>query len=273
MDTTIYYFTGTGNSLKVARGLSNRIGNCELVPIAKIWQQKNIVAKTEKVGFVYPLYFWGLPKIVEEFVKKIDLRDVDYIFSVLTRGFTSGRATYDLESILKEKGKILSAGFKVTMPDNYTPKLSIPSKAKQDKKFKRAEIKVEKIAEIVRTNQKKIKKDHFITIKLSKGAHNRWLERASSIDKHFSVDDRCNSCGTCEKVCPVENVRLVNGKPQWHHQCQECLACLHFCPQIAIQVNKKTEKQGRYRHPDLSVEDMIMQKGKTTYSVLDKRNR
>ncbi len=260
MDTTIYYFSGTGNSLKVARDISKKVGNCELVPIAKIWQQKNIVAKTEKVGFVYPLYFWGLPKIVEEFVKKIDLRDTKYIFSVMTRGFTSGRATYDLESIIKEKGKFLSAGFKVTMPDNYTPKLSIPSKEKQDKKFKRAEVKAEKIAEIVKTNQKKIEKDHFITIKLSKGSHNRWLERVSAIDKHFSVDDRCNSCGICEKVCPVNNVRLVDGKPQWNHQCQECLACLHFCPQIAIQVNKKTEKQGRYHHPEVNVKDIIMQK-------------
>ena len=56
MSTTIYYFTGTGNSLKIARDIAEKL-DAELVPMAKIWQQESIASNTEKVGFVHPLYY------------------------------------------------------------------------------------------------------------------------------------------------------------------------------------------------------------------------
>ena len=35
MDTTIYYFTGTGNSLKIAKDLKDDLGNTSIVQICK----------------------------------------------------------------------------------------------------------------------------------------------------------------------------------------------------------------------------------------------
>ena len=72
MTTTIYYFTGTGNSLKIARDLAEKV-DAELIPIAKVWQQETVIATTEKVGFVHPLYLFNkilfkisiiIPKVV-----------------------------------------------------------------------------------------------------------------------------------------------------------------------------------------------------------------
>lgn len=37
MKSTIYYFSGTGNSLIIARNLNKKLGDSELVPIAKVW--------------------------------------------------------------------------------------------------------------------------------------------------------------------------------------------------------------------------------------------
>jgi flavodoxin len=34
MKTILYYFTGTGNSLAIAEGLSRQLGDCDLVPVA-----------------------------------------------------------------------------------------------------------------------------------------------------------------------------------------------------------------------------------------------
>ncbi|MHA2473730.1 MAG: EFR1 family ferrodoxin, partial [Promethearchaeota archaeon] len=86
INTTIYYFTGTGNSLTIAKSLEEHIENCELIPIAKLWQVKNIKSTSEKIGFVFPLYYSGLPKIVFDFISKIDLGKSDYFFSVVTSG-------------------------------------------------------------------------------------------------------------------------------------------------------------------------------------------
>ncbi len=31
----------------------------------------------------------------------------------------------------------------------------------------------------------------------------------------LSQDEAAAGCGLCEKVCPVDNIRLENGRPQW----------------------------------------------------------
>ncbi len=64
METTIYYFTGTGNSLQIAKNVRDKLEDCKLIPIVKVWQIKDLTATCEKVGFVFPLYWSGLPKIV-----------------------------------------------------------------------------------------------------------------------------------------------------------------------------------------------------------------
>ncbi|MBY8992647.1 MAG: EFR1 family ferrodoxin [Candidatus Lokiarchaeota archaeon] len=62
----------------------------------------------------------------------------------------------------------------------------------------------------------------------------------SILDKSFHVDDNCTSCGVCERVCPVKNIVLIDGVPQWQHKCQHCLARINFCPEKSIQFGDKT---------------------------------
>jgi ferredoxin len=84
----------------------------------------------------------------------------------------------------------------------------------------------------------------------------------------FSVENTCTGCGTCAKVCPVANIVMENDRPVWLQKCELCCSCLHFCPVEAIQLNmmQGTKGRGRYRHPDLTVEDMEAQRGEKTDS-------
>ena len=79
-------------------------------------------------------------------------------------------------------------------------------------------------------------------------------------DKSFYAEDTCTSCGICVKVCPVNNITLEEGIPQWQHKCQQCLACINFCPEKCIQFGDKTLKTQRYHHPEITVKDLISQK-------------
>jgi len=120
METTIYYFTGTGNSLKIAMSLSEKLEQCELVPIAKIWEDDHLASSSEKVGFIFPLYYAGLPKIVYDFLSKIELAKSNYFFAVITNaGDINNTPLLQIETILNTKSKSLSAGFYVKMPNNY----------------------------------------------------------------------------------------------------------------------------------------------------------
>ena len=262
MKTAIYYFTGTGNSLKVARELTEKLENCELIPIAKVWRKEHIITTSKNIGIVFPLYYYGLPKIIFDFVNKIDLNKTDYVFAVITMGGEwEGAAFNQLEKIFRTKSKSLNAGFIVTMPNNFIFDQDIYPEDQEKELLEKSIKQIEKIADSINKNVQNME----IDLEQKRG---RSIERTNisfhksvnESDKHFQVDENCNNCGICEKVCPVNNIFLVEGKPQWQHQCQQCLACINFCPEEAIQYGKRTIGRGRYHHPEITVKDLFNQK-------------
>ena len=76
-------------------------------------------------------------------------------------------------------------------------------------------------------------------------------------DKGFNVSDACTGCGTCEAVCPVANIVMKNKKPSFQHNCEQCMACVQWCPKQAINYKNKTQKRGRYTHPDVGSQMVI----------------
>ena len=87
-----------------------------------------------------------------------------------------------------------------------------------------------------------------------------FIEKVNESDKSFYSDNNCTSCGICEKICPVNNIIIIDGKPQWQHKCQQCLACINLCPEKSIQFGTKTLKTQRYHHPEITVQDITNQK-------------
>lgn len=73
----------------------------------------------------------------------------------------------------------------------------------------------------------------------------------------FWVKDTCNGCGSCKKVCPVKNVEMDNGKPKRGDACEQCLACIHWCPKEAIEFGKNTKNRKRYRNLQVKMADII----------------
>ena len=259
MKTTIYYFSGTGNSLKIARLLAEKLKDTELIPIAKIWQEESILPQSNKIGFIFPLYFYGCPLIVLNFIKKLDLSNTDYIFAVITsHGGGSGATLSQINKILKKSSKALNAGFSIQMPGNYIPMYDIASKQAHKLDFERAKDKIDFIADLIGKNGSEIQNEILPVI--GKLFNNFFCNRVNKNDKNFYADERCNSCKVCETVCPVNNIIMIDGKPVWQHKCQRCLACIHFCPQKSIQYKKKTIKRKRYHHPEITLEDIINQK-------------
>lgn len=70
-------------------------------------------------------------------------------------------------------------------------------------------------------------------------------------DNDYWVDDNCNNCRNCERICPRGNIKIKNGKPAWDHDCELCFACIQWCPQEAIQYQKGTQEITRSHHPEL----------------------
>lgn len=261
MKTVLFYFSGTGNSYSVAKKLQNELGDCKLVSLMDYVKNKKYQlsddAECNTVGFVFPLYYFSMPKAVIDFVENINLSGVNYTFAIITRGGAGwqGGALSHLKDKLKSRGYCLNAGFYVRMPDNYIPAYNIPKLETRKKYFKYAEDKLNEIISKIKVKSPTIEREYAVALRPL--VHRYYLKNVNKLDIGFFADNECNSCGICEKICHFDNISIEAGKPNWKHNCQFCLACIHFCPKKAIQWKKGTKKRERYHHPDVTLNDYI----------------
>lgn len=264
MKTLIYYFTGTGNSLAAARTIARELGETGLAPIAQEKRPGRIVPPADRVGIVCPVYDAGLPLIVREFAERLDLGVVKYTFAVVTMGGIGISALRQLNGILVQGGnRKLDAAFAVRMPGNFPPVSRPPSAEKRAEILAKADTRLAAIAATIASGARVSPGFSPLSAIMKSLTYGPFSRSVHDTDRNFSVGGSCTSCGTCERVCPVGNIAMTDGRPAWQHRCELCCACLHFCPVEAIQLSvlQGTLGRGRYRHPDLSAEDMMIQQG------------
>ncbi|HJX02041.1 MAG TPA: EFR1 family ferrodoxin [Candidatus Humimicrobiaceae bacterium] len=277
METEIYYFSGTGNSLFVAKKLQELLPDSELIPIVKRIEENNYDIKGKNAGFVFPCHGLTIPIPVRDFLKRIEAASVAYFFVIATRGGTVFKGFEVIEDYLKRQGKHLNAAFAINMGLN-DPKLgyfAIPTKDELDTIEKNALKKLEEIQKIILTREEYQDKTgvSFSNNKLL----NYILERlipfmthfiSPLVKKYFYADPKCTGCGICENVCLSGKVKMAGSRPVWQSnvKCYLCYSCLNYCPSEAVQIYSKiwmksyTAEKGRYPHPHATAIDISKQK-------------
>ncbi|MFH0921893.1 MAG: EFR1 family ferrodoxin [Fibrobacterota bacterium] len=257
MKTTIFYYTGTGNTLWAARTLADKLGDAELVPIAD-WKPGVGRIDSKGIGLAFPVYIWGLPARVIRFLDELASMKPDYCFALAVNGGQVATTLVQLKKLLKRKGIALASGFDITMPSNYIPWGGPPAKEKQEALFSAAEKKLDTVAGIIRVRETHpVDKGPLWQNLLFSLLYKISFKQIPKMDKSFWVDEKCNACGTCARVCPSGNITLPEKKPVWNRHCEQCLACLQWCPQEAVQFGKKTPGYKRYHHPAIRLKDML----------------
>jgi len=257
MSGIIYCYTGTGNSLWTARTIAGKLGDAEVFPMVKIGDGP-VTGDADIVGLVFPVHIWGVPRRVIRLLDRLAGAKPGYVFAVAVNGGQVSNTLVQLEKLLAKRGIALAAGFSVVMPSNYIPWGGPGTAEDCAARYEAAEKRIETIAGAVRDRR---------TIPVEKGplwqrivftwVYNMSFKRVPEMDKSFRADEKCNSCGICAKVCPAGNIALDGGKPAWLHRCEQCLACIQWCPREAIQYGKKTPGYQRYHHPAVTLKDMI----------------
>ena len=258
METLIYYFTGTGNSLWAGRKLAENLPDASLRPMAPLVRSGGRVRpEAGRVGIVCPVYYLGLPSLAARFAGMLDTSDTGYLFAAVTMGGMGGTAALrQLDRILSRNGKRLDASIPVRMPGNYLVGYSPPATAKQEELFRNAGEALAGFAEAVKAGRPIPPGPALLSGLVHALIYPRFIASLPESDREFSVSDACTSCNTCVQVCPVENITLEAGRPAWHHRCECCLACIHACPVEAIQRGRNTAGRARYRHPAVSIPDL-----------------
>lgn len=259
----IYYFTGTGNGLHISKSIKKYVkgdyDEIKLIPINTLDLSNEIRSSADTIGIIYPIYSMTSPDIVRRFAEKLRTQSNTYLYLY---GHSGGANTQGgMYSILK----ILEANHIRVSNDYETIFHSSSALIKYDDKqvLEMLDIAEESIQEnIKRIGLKEIKRN--TTISLSKKTQfaitrnlGSVLESYLQIKKITSNDD-CIGCKTCEKICPVENIAIVNGKPSFSDQCQMCLSCVNQCPKKALSFGKMSkDRLLSYRHPNVKLSELV----------------
>ncbi|GHU95509.1 hypothetical protein FACS1894208_08440 [Clostridia bacterium] len=114
---SIFYFSGTGNSLFAARTIAAALDNAELTPVADSFGAD--LSGYERIGFVYPIYFGGVPLVVKNFVESLQIPKDAYLYAIATRGGIPQNGLKEINALLSAKGRELDFGTLLMMGANY----------------------------------------------------------------------------------------------------------------------------------------------------------
>jgi len=245
--TVIFWFSGTGNSLYAAKRLAAELD----ARLVRITGDAPAEAAGGKIGFVFPSYYGNLPRAVRSFVERLEIRPESYIFAVVTMGAAGQGSLSALSKALKVKGLRLSYGRGVHMPANYVLNYNPADPEKCAGTLARADERFKKIAAGIAAGTRSVR-----SFPLTAGNLYKNIEK---LDAGFAAGEGCTGCGLCERLCPVGNIKLENGRPVWQRRCERCVACISWCPAKAIDYNDKTKDRRRYQNPRVGAEELYEQ--------------
>ena len=258
MKTQLYVYTGTGNSLWIARQLAMELKETTVEFMPPL--SRSFTVDADRVGLVFPVHIWGVPFHVVQFVNHLQVKHGTHLFAVAVNAGQPAATLLQMQKLMSNQGFLLASGYSVVMPSNYTPWGGPGPIDRQQRLFRDAQEKVKEIADAVLLGERnEVERGPLWQNILFSWIYKLSFRKVSKMDEKFWVDDRCNGCGICLKVCPAKNINVINEKPVWLHHCEQCLACLQWCPQEAIQYGKNTVKYPRYHHPEVILKDMLDQ--------------
>lgn len=252
----IYYFSGTGNSTFVAMTLGNFLGmEIKFIPEIDTHIEQ---APEDGILFVFPVYSWGTPPLVSKFIANLGNDFWDRIKEmgvsvdcVMTCGDEVALAPEMIIKDLRKKGIDLNSVWSVIMPNNYVllPGFDVDPKELENRKLMECEPRILEIAQSLSRKEKRIDVTRGSIPALKSRIVYPLFKRWGIFPRKWHFTDSCIGCGKCEKICPLCNVKMKDGHPEWGRNCCSCLGCYHICPVHAVAYGKETGKKGQYLFP------------------------
>ena len=283
----IFYFSGTGNTKWAASKLAAATRE-DLISIAPYMRADDsshnlaepfILKENERLGFVFPVHGWRVPKLVREFISKMKilrepsdasaenkakaddcLKNRPFAYCVCTAGDSIGLTIENLNEVISLNPSLqalgiteVSSSYSLIMPESYIglPFMDVDPKEREIRKKENAAQELAVACEEIFDRKEGINRlvkgpiPWFFT-KVVGG----FFENVLITDKRFHVEkDRCVKCGICANVCPVGDIKGGHGEyPVWlhHKDCLTCFTCYHHCPHHAIEFGNQTQKKGQY---------------------------
>ena len=248
----IFCFSGTGNSRYIAGRISDALRDEVTDLNEKIKANDNSQIRTGRdVILVTPTYAWRIPRIVSDWLSAAELIGAERIWFVMDCGSEIGNAAKYNRRLAEEKVLRYMGTAQIIMPENYIAMFGVPQAAEAEKIVGKAEPYIaDVIAHIGGGRAFPAPRDNLYDRFMS-GTVNPIFYRFFVKSAPFGAGSACIGCGQCAKRCPLNNIKLIGGKPAWGKECTHCMACICYCPTEAIEYGKKSIGKPRYHFEQL----------------------
>ena len=271
----IFYSSATGNTrwaaIKLASATQDRLIDIavEMRTMKKSGATPTepfVLEEGERLGFVFPVHGWRVPKLVRDFIFRLQIRQrnqegvVPFAYCVCTAGDSIGKTIENLNKTLSRNASLSGIGvtkvtssYSLIMPESYVglPFMDVDPRGRGIWKIEKSKVELGVICEELLNRKEGVNRlvkgpiPWFFT-KVVGG----FFEHVLITDKHFHVTaDKCVKCGICANVCPVNDIDGGKGEmPRWlhHKDCLTCFNCYHHCPHHAIEFGHQTQQKGQY---------------------------
>jgi len=241
----IYYFTGTGNTLALARAAAEELSSHGVYAKLRDIQAESDGERPELLGVVFPVYGFGPPRIVSKFLHRLPRGNGCKAMVIANAAGMAGPAASIVAETLAAKGYNVVLADWIEMPSNYIIAKEAVEEAKAHEVISRGQERVKELTRAMLGDRGGlVKKQRHHALRL---VHWGFLQGLNRMYKYYKHSDKCTGCGACVGMCPTGSIALnAARRPIWSPSCEHCLRCVNLCPHAAIEFGGTTGGKRRF---------------------------
>lgn len=245
----ILYFSASGNTEYIAKLLAKELDD-ECIDMNERIRTDDYTRVFSKKPFVIctPVYVCDIPIFVREYIKRLPFRGNRKVYYVFTSGGYAGMSGTTAKKLTVRKNMIYMGHAELTMPSNHIVSNAYPSTEPDEcrRRISDSSGRISGIAYAIKHGEKLTARHVYLFEKLVILPFNPIWVRYMQPSKDFRTTDKCVGCGKCSRVCPINNIQMIEKRPVWGERCAHCMACILGCPFEAIEYADITPCKDKY---------------------------
>ncbi|HAN09389.1 MAG TPA: (4Fe-4S)-binding protein [Clostridiales bacterium] len=251
-----YYYTGTGNSYRVASWVADKASRkaleVKMIPVGKY--DKKQLDDTDAdtiIHITFPTHALTAPFSVIKFVRELPKAKGQKVMITATRSGGAflkdmpgceGTGSYLIGLILALKGYNIVSVEAIDMPPNWNVMLPTYTVKKNEYIIGVSNTFVNELSEKILSGKKVY--GGFISFLIGLVCLPLSLAYLFAgrffLPKMLFSNHKCTGCGLCAKSCPVGAIKMLGKeekRPYWKFSCESCMRCTAFCPNNAVEAH------------------------------------
>lgn len=246
----ILWFSATGNSKYAAEFLAKGL-NRNMISIFDRVKNEDYspIDSADDLIFVTPTYAWRIPRVVSDYIERVEFSGNKRAYFVMTCGGDIGNAEKYLKRLCNKKGFEYMGVAHIVMPENYIAMFEAPEENEAIKIVEKANPYLNSLLQYLEESRGLRSPKIGFSDRIKSSIINDAFFALLVKDRKFYVTEACVGCGKCVELCPLNNITMVDGRPKWNKHCTHCMSCICKCPHNAIEYGAKSLNQPRYTCP------------------------